>query len=81
MKTRRRSEYGTEIVSEDHRMLIKDLADYIVYGKLSFYYDIDMHCFVTEIVILNMSLLNSLNPKSGQNVSGFCIIIFSAKDK
>lgn len=38
MKTRRRSEYGTEIVSEDHRMLIKDLADYIVYGKIFFFY-------------------------------------------
>lgn len=37
MKTRRRSEYGTEIVSEDHRMLIKDLADYIVYGKVFFF--------------------------------------------
>lgn len=36
VKTRRRSEYGTEIVSEDHRMLIKDLADYIVYGNNSF---------------------------------------------
>lgn len=35
VKTRRRSEYGTEIVSEDHRQLIKDLADYVVYGTLN----------------------------------------------
>ncbi|KAG8194899.1 hypothetical protein JTE90_029190 [Oedothorax gibbosus] len=37
VKSRRRSEYGTEIVSEDHRQLIKDLADYIVYSAFSAY--------------------------------------------
>ncbi|XP_035218375.1 glycerol-3-phosphate acyltransferase 1, mitochondrial-like isoform X2 [Stegodyphus dumicola] len=37
MKARRRSEYGTEIVSEDHRQLIKDLADYIVYNAFNAY--------------------------------------------
>nr|XP_015928058.1 glycerol-3-phosphate acyltransferase 1, mitochondrial isoform X3 [Parasteatoda tepidariorum] len=37
MKSRRRSEYGTEIVSEDHRQLIKDLADYIVYDASNAY--------------------------------------------
>ncbi|GFY45944.1 hypothetical protein TNIN_205991 [Trichonephila inaurata madagascariensis] len=32
MKSKRRSEYGTEAVSEDHRQLIKDCADYVVYS-------------------------------------------------
>ncbi|CAL1285137.1 unnamed protein product [Larinioides sclopetarius] len=37
MKSRRRSEYGTEIVSEDHRQLIKDCADYVVYTSFNAY--------------------------------------------
>ncbi|XP_054721721.1 glycerol-3-phosphate acyltransferase 1, mitochondrial-like [Uloborus diversus] len=37
MKSRRRSEYGTEIVSEDHRQLIKDLADYVVFDAFNAY--------------------------------------------
>ncbi|XP_055926637.1 glycerol-3-phosphate acyltransferase 1, mitochondrial-like isoform X1 [Argiope bruennichi] len=37
MKSRRRSEYGTEVVSEDHRQLIKDCADYVVYTAFSAY--------------------------------------------
>ncbi|PRD33077.1 UNVERIFIED_CONTAM: Glycerol-3-phosphate acyltransferase 1 [Trichonephila clavipes] len=37
MKSRRRSEYGTEVVSEDHRQLIKDCADYVVYTAFGAY--------------------------------------------
>lgn len=50
MKTRRRSEYGTEIVSEDHRMLIKDLADYIVYGKVFFFFNFDTNTYYFMIM-------------------------------
>lgn len=37
MKSRRRSEYGTEVVSEDYRQLIKDCADYVVYTAFGAY--------------------------------------------